>query len=192
MQIHTQAFNQQLASLYKTYSAKVLATLVRLLSDFDLAEEAMHEAFIAALETWDETKPPENPSAWLISTGRFKAIDALRRKHRFGALQTDVQMLIEELEEYNQGMSQQSIEDDQLRMIFTCCHPAIDPQIQIPLTLRKVCGLSTEEIASAFLISPATLAQRIVRGKIKFAKLTFRLLSLNSAIFLSDSRVCCR
>jgi RNA polymerase sigma-70 factor, ECF subfamily len=159
--------NQQLTQLYKDHSGKVLATLVRLLGDFDLAEEAMHEAFSLALESWDKQGVPANATAWLISTGRFKAIDSLRRKHRFGELEIDVQRLIDEIEEHNQRLSQQDIEDDQLRLIFTCCHPAIDPQIQIPLTLREVCGLSTEQIASAFLVSPSTMAQRIVRGKNK-------------------------
>jgi len=167
--------NQQLSQLYKEQSGKVLATLVRLLGNFELAEEAMHEAFSVALESWAEKGIPANPTPWLISTARFKAIDSLRRNKRFGELETDIQQLINELEEYNQDVSQQDIEDDQLRMIFTCCHPAIDPQIQIPLTLREVCGLTTEEIASAYLVSPSTMAQRIVRGKnkIRQAKIPF-------------------
>jgi len=167
--------NLQLSQLYKQHSGKVLATLVRLLGDFDLAEEAMHEAFSVALATWDTQGIPTNPTAWLISTGRFKAIDNLRRKKRFSELATDIQQQIDELEEHNQHVSQQDIEDDQLRLIFTCCHPAIDPQIQIPLTLREVCGLSTDEIASAFLVSSSTMAQRIVRGKNKIqqAKIPF-------------------
>jgi RNA polymerase sigma-70 factor (ECF subfamily) len=140
-----------------------------------LAEEAMHEAFSVALGTWDTQGIPANPTAWLISTGRFKAIDSLRRKKRFAEFENDLQSQIDELDEHHQSLSQQDIEDDQLRMIFTCCHPAIDPQIQIPLTLREVCGLSTEEIASAFLVSPSTMAQRIVRGKNKIqqAKIPF-------------------
>ena len=172
----TASFNQQLSQLYKDHSGKVLATLVRLLGDFDLAEEAMHEAFSVALESWDSQGMPANPTAWLISTGRFKAIDNLRRKKRFAEFENDLQRQIDELEEHNLALSQQDIEDDQLRMIFTCCHPAIDPQIQIPLTLREVCGLSTEEIASAFLVSPSTMAQRIVRGKNKIqqAKIPLR------------------
>ena len=167
--------NQQLSLLYKQHSGKVLATLVRLLGDFDLAEEAMHEAFSVALESWDKQGMPANPTAWLISTGRFKSIDNLRRKKRFAEFENDLQNQIDELDEHHQSLSQQDIEDDQLRMIFTCCHPAIDPQIQIPLTLREVCGLSTEEIASAFLVSPSTMAQRIVRGKNKIqqAKIPF-------------------
>lgn len=159
--------NWQLSQLYKEQSGKVLATLVRLIGDFELAEEAMHEAFSVALESWAKKGIPTNPTPWLISTARFKAIDSLRRNKRFSELETDIQQLIHELEEYNQEIGQQEIEDDQLRMIFTCCHPAIAPQIQIPLTLREVCGLSTEEIASAYLVSPSTMAQRIVRGKNK-------------------------
>jgi RNA polymerase sigma-70 factor (ECF subfamily) len=181
----TPAINQQLSQLYKDHSGKVLATLVRLLGDFDLAEEAMHEAFSLALESWHKQGMPANPTAWLISTGRFKAIDSLRRKKRFGELTTDIQRLIDELEEHQQNLSQQDIEDDQLRLIFTCCHPAIDPQVQIPLTLREVCGLSTEEIASAFLVYPSTMAQRIVRGKNKIqqTKIPFVITELSE---LSD------
>jgi len=164
------AINQQLSQLYKEQSGKVLATLVRLLGDFELAEEAMHEAFSVALDSWGNKGIPANPTPWLISTARFKAIDTLRRNKRFSELEADVQQLISELEEYNHEVSKQDIEDDQLRMIFTCCHPAIDPKIQIPLTLREVCGLSTEEIASAYLVSPSTMAQRIVRGKNKIQK----------------------
>lgn len=167
--------NKQLSQFYKEQSGKVLATLVRLLGDFDLAEEAMHEAFSVALVSWEKHGIPENRAAWLISTGRFKAIDSLRRKKRIGELEGDIQRLLDELEEHNQTLNQQDIEDDQLRMIFTCCHPSIDPKIQVPLTLREVCGLSTEEIASAFLVSPSTMAQRIVRGKnkIKQANIPF-------------------
>lgn len=159
--------DSELTALYKQHSRKVLATLVRLLGDFDLAEEAVHEAFALALVTWRTDGIPKNPTAWLISTGRFKAIDIIRRNQRFGALQSDLQQLISEIEEHNLALSQQDIEDDQLRMIFTCCHPAIDAKVQVPLTLREVCGLTTEEIASAFLVPVATMAQRIVRGKHK-------------------------
>lgn len=161
------AVGEELASVYKENSAKVLGVLIRLLNDFELAEEAMHEAFATAIESWDEQGKPANPSAWLISTARFKAIDIIRRRARFGDLQPDLLQLIEEIEEHNLSLAERDIEDDQLRLIFTCCHPAIDPKIQVPLTLREVCGLSTEEIASAFLVSPSTMAQRIVRGKAK-------------------------
>lgn len=162
-----QHVRQQLSTLYREHSSKVLSTLVRLIGDWDLAEEAMHESFVVAMERWKEQEPPDNPTAWLISTARFKAIDIIRRNKRFHELQTDIELLIHNLNEHNEQRAQQDIEDDQLRLIFTCCHPAIDAKIQVPLTLREVCGLTTEEIASAFLTSPATLAQRIVRGKRK-------------------------
>lgn len=161
------AVKQHLADLYKQHSGKVLATLIRLIGDFELAEEAMHEAFATAMETWGEQGIPEKPTAWLISTGRFKAIDIIRRKTRLGELEPDLQQRASEIEEHNEQQAEQDIEDDQLRLIFFCCHPAIDLKIQIPLTLREVCGLTTEEIASAFLVSPSTMAQRIVRGKAK-------------------------
>lgn len=161
------AVKQHLADLYKQHSGKVLATLIRLVGDFELAEEAMHEAFATAMETWSEQGIPEKPTAWLISTGRFKAIDIIRRKTRLGELEPDLQQLASEIEEHNEQQAEQDIEDDQLRLIFVCCHPAIDLKVQIPLTLREVCGLTTEEIASAFLVSPPTMAQRIVRGKAK-------------------------
>lgn len=156
-----------LDQLYKKNSSKVLGTLIRLLGDFDLAEEAMHEAFVTAIETWAEQGVPGNPTSWLVSTGRFKAIDIIRRRTRFGELEPDLQMLLDEIEEHNLSLAERDIEDDQLRLIFTCCHPAIDSKIQVPLTLREVCGLTTEEIASAFLVSSSTMAQRIVRGKAK-------------------------
>ncbi|OMH25796.1 RNA polymerase sigma factor [Motiliproteus sp. MSK22-1] len=167
----------ELSQLYKNNSGKVLATLVRLIGDFDLAEEAMHEAFLSAVETWSKQGIPENPGSWLISTGRFKAIDIIRRKKRFGELQPALQQFLNEVESHNVSLTQQDIEDDQLRLIFICCHPAIDPNIQIPLTLREVCGLTTEEIASAFLVSPSTMAQRIVRGKnkIRAARIPFAI-----------------
>ena len=167
--------SQQLAQLYKDNSGKVLATLIRLVGNFDLAEEAMHEAFVAAIETWGTQGRPANPISWLISTGRFKAIDIIRRKKRFSDLESGLQQLASEIEDHNAAVSNHDIEDDQLRLIFICCHPAIDPKVQIPLTLREVCGLTTEEIASAYLQSPATMAQRIVRGKAKIrdAKIPF-------------------
>jgi RNA polymerase sigma-70 factor (ECF subfamily) len=152
---------------YRTESRRVFASLVRLLGDFDLAEEALHEAFAAAMERWPREGVPESPRAWLVSTGRFKAIDALRRRGRFDELHLDVARRLEDIAESNAIKASEAIEDDRLRLIFTCCHPAIDPKVQVPLTLREVCGLSTEEIASGFLTAPATMAQRIVRGKAK-------------------------
>lgn len=153
--------------LYRTESRRVFASLVRLLRDFDLAEEAMHEAFAAAAEKWPEEGVPENPRAWLVSTGRFRAIDAIRRHRRFDDLKEEVAARFEDVAQSNAVRAGEEIEDDRLRLIFTCCHPAIDPKVQVPLTLREVCGLTTEEIASAFLTNAATMAQRIVRGKSK-------------------------
>jgi RNA polymerase sigma-70 factor, ECF subfamily len=153
-------------ALYRSESGRVLATLVRLLGDLDLAEESMHEAFAAALESWTLAGIPEKPRPWLISTARFKAIDAMRRRARFDGAQRDLALYMEarisEAPEENE-----EIEDDRLRLIFTCCHPALPPEAQVALTLREICGLTTEEIARAFLVTPATLAQRIVRAKTK-------------------------
>jgi RNA polymerase sigma-70 factor (ECF subfamily) len=165
-------FSEQISTtietLYRSESGRVLATLVRLLGDLDLAEEAMHEAFAAALESWPQTGTPQNPRPWLISTARFKAIDAIRRRARFDATQKDLVAHMES--RVNQASldvdnNDDEIEDDRLRLIFTCCHPALPPEGQVSLTLREVCGLTTEEIARAFLVTPATLAQRIVRAK---------------------------
>jgi len=149
--------------LYRTESGRILATLVRLLGDIDVAEEAMHEAFAAALDTWPRSGVPDNPRPWLISTARFKAIDGMRRRARFGSAQSDLTLYLERINEASP--EDDEIEDDRLRLIFTCCHPALPPEAQIALTMREVCGLTTEEIARAFLIRPATLAQRIVRAK---------------------------
>jgi len=144
----------------------VLATLVRLLGDLDLAEESMHEAFAAALESWPQSGIPENPRPWLISTARFKAIDGMRRRARFDATQRDLALHMEA--RINEAsLDDEEIEDDRLRLIFTCCHPALPLEGQVALTLREVCGLTTEETARAFLVTPATLAQRIVRAKAK-------------------------
>ena len=153
--------------LYRCESRKVFATLVRLLGDFDLAEEVTHEAFAAAMQQWPEQGTPANATSWLISTGRFRAVDMLRRRARLSQLQPEVVRRFSEIEASNQSMAEQDIKDDRLRLIFTCCHPAIDPKVQIPLTLREVCGLTTEEIAHAFLTTPPSMAQRIVRGKAK-------------------------
>ena len=153
-------------TLYRTESGRILATLVRLLGDIDVAEEAMHEAFAAALDTWPQAGVPENPRPWLISTARFKAIDGMRRRARFDSAQTD---LVLNLEAHisQTPYEDEEIEDDRLRLIFTCCHPALPPEARVALTLREVCGLTTEEIAKAFLITPSSLAQRIVRAKTK-------------------------
>src|SRR5579859_4728123 len=151
-------------TLYRSESGRVLATLVRLLGDLDLAEEAMHEAFAAALDSWPQTGIPDNPRPWLISTGRFKAIDGMRRRALFDGAQRDLAAHSEA--RINEApLDEEEIEDDRLRLIFTCCHPALPPEKQVALTLREVCGLTTEEIARAFLVTPATLAQRIVRAK---------------------------
>jgi RNA polymerase sigma-70 factor (ECF subfamily) len=155
-------------TLYRSESGRVLATLVRLLGDLDVAEEAMHEAFAAALESWPQTGIPDKPRPWLISTARFKAIDGMRRRARFDGAQTDLIAHIEaRINEAPPGEYEdnEEIEDDRLRLIFTCCHPSLPPEGQVALTLREVCGLTTEEIARAFLVTPATLAQRIVRAK---------------------------
>ncbi|HEY3453285.1 MAG TPA: RNA polymerase sigma factor [Bryobacteraceae bacterium] len=156
--------SKTIETLYGSESGRILATLVRLLGDLDLAEEAMHEAFAAALDTWPQTGIPEKPRPWLISTARFKAIDAMRRRARFDAAQRDLALHLEA--RINEASNEdEEIEDDRLRLIFICCHPALPPEGQVALTLREVCGLTTEEIARAFLVTPATLAQRIVRAK---------------------------
>ena len=163
--------NKTIETLYRSESGRVLATLVRLLGDLDLAEEAMHEAFAAALESWPQIGIPDNPRPWLISTARFKAIDAMRRRARFNGVQRDLiarmESRVNDAPSGNGETEDEEIEDDRLRLIFTCCHPALPPEAQIALTLREVCGLTTEEIARAFLVTPATLAQRIVRAKAK-------------------------
>jgi len=163
--------SKTIETLYRTESGRVLATLVRLLGDLDLAEESMHEAFAAALDTWPKTGIPEKPRPWLISTARFKAIDAIRRRARFDGAQRDlvahIESRVNEASGKNEGITDEEIEDDRLRLIFTCCHPSLPPEGQVALTLREICGLTTEEIARAFLTTPATLAQRIVRAKAK-------------------------
>jgi RNA polymerase sigma-70 factor, ECF subfamily len=162
--------SRAIETLYRSESGRVLATLVRLLGDLDLAEEAMHEAFAAALESWPKTGIPDRPRPWLISTARFKAIDGMRRRARFDRTQRDFALYTEaRLNEACPGEDEddEEIEDDRLRLIFTCCHPALPPEGQVALTLREICGLTTEEIARAFLVTPATLAQRIVRAKTK-------------------------
>lgn len=159
--------HRQAEAVYRNESRRVLATLIRLLGDFELAEEALHDAFAAAIEQWPRDGIPSNPRAWLVSAGRFKAIDNIRRRVRFDASQ---QQLIDQID-LEAGdparVDLDGVEDDRLRLIFTCCHPALTPDAQIALTLREVCGLTTEEIARAFLTPPSTLAQRIVRAKAK-------------------------
>jgi RNA polymerase sigma-70 factor (ECF subfamily) len=161
--------SQTIETLYRSESGRVLATLVRLLGDLDLAEESMHEAFAAALESWTLAGIPAKPRPWLISTARFKAIDAMRRRARFNGAERDLVAHMESRVNHAPGgngeIGDEEIEDDRLRLIFTCCHPALPPEGQVALTLREICGLTTEEIARAFLVTPATLAQRIVRAK---------------------------
>ncbi|MDE3057982.1 MAG: RNA polymerase sigma factor, partial [Bacteroidota bacterium] len=165
---------QTLEKIYSAESRRILATLIRLLGDFDVAEDALHDAFAAAAEQWQKEGVPENPRAWLVSTGRFKAIDTMRRRARFvpdeQKSDSSFERLTEQLEADPFDIAAQidkGIEDDELRLIFTCCHPALSPDARIALTLREVCGLTTEEIAHAFLTAPTTLAQRIVRAKTK-------------------------
>jgi RNA polymerase sigma-70 factor (ECF subfamily) len=153
-------------AVYRAESRRVLATLIRLLGDFDLAEEAMHEAFASAVAQWPQEGMPANPRAWLVSAGRFRAIDVIRRRARFDASLED---LARQFDTHTPpaGQDGEEVADDRLRLIFTCCHPALPPEAQVALTLREVCGLTTEEIASAFLVPSSTLAQRIVRAKAK-------------------------
>jgi len=156
-----------IADLYRDQHRRVLAAVLSLIGDFDLAEDAVQEAFLAATVQWPAEGVPANPVAWLVSSARFKAIDAIRRRKTQRELEPELVSRIAAIQATNGAVSEREIEDDQLRLILTCCHPALDPQIQVALTLREVCGLTTEAIAAAFLIPPATLAQRIVRGKAK-------------------------
>ena len=163
---------QQIDAIYRRESRRVLATLIRVLGDFDLAEEALHEAFFVAVQRWPEDGVPDNPRAWLVSTGRFKAIDRLRRQSRFTPL---LEAQADALEAA--PWSDEDVEDDRLRLVFTCCHPALAADAQVALTLREICDLSTEAIAHAFLATPTTIAQRIVRakGKIREARIPYQV-----------------
>ncbi len=163
----TKQARETIDEVYRSESRQVLATLIRLLKDFDLAEEALHEAFTAAVQQWPQSGVPANPRAWLVSTGRFKAIDGMRRRARFDASLNELAQHIETTTSDPTEYDAEHIEDDRLRLIFTCCHPSLRPEAQLALTLREVCGLTTEEVARAFLSSPTTLAQRIVRAKAK-------------------------
>jgi RNA polymerase sigma-70 factor, ECF subfamily len=158
---------EMVEAVYRSDSRRVLATLIRLLGDFDLAEEALHDAFAAAAEQWPRDGSPANPRAWLISAGRFKAIDGLRRRARFDASQAELAARLDAAADEPAIGDDEGLEDDRLRLIFTCCHPALTPDAQVALTLREVCGLTTEEIAHAFLAATSTVAQRIVRAKAK-------------------------
>ena len=164
----------RIEAIYRQESRRVLATLIRLLGDFDRAEEALHDAFAAAVQQWPREGVPDNPRAWLVSAGRFKAIDAMRRRARFDA---SLRLLAEQLERSPDAAEVDEMEDDRLRLIFTCCHPALQPDARVALTLREVCDLTTEQIARAFLAAPATVAQRIVRAKAKIreAKLPYHV-----------------
>jgi RNA polymerase sigma-70 factor (ECF subfamily) len=166
-ELTTQQLHHVIDDIYREESRRVFATLIRLLGDFDLAEDALHDAFAAAMRQWPRDGIPDNPRAWLVSAGRFKAIDVVRRRNRFDA---SLPLLAEQIEENTTDefdLDDENIVDDRLRLIFTCCHPALSPEARIALTMREVCGLTTEEIARAFLTTAPTLAQRIVRAKAK-------------------------
>jgi len=171
------AVAEQIDAIYRGESRRVFATLVRLLGDFELAEEALHDAFASAVEQWPREGVPTNPRAWLVSAGRFKAIDTIRRRARYNASLSELAEQLDASSHKNAPTESADVEDDRLRLIFTCCHPALSPEGQVALTLREVCGLTTEEIASAFLTAPPTLAQRIVRAKSKIrdAKIPYQV-----------------
>ena len=160
-------WREKVDDVYRTESRRVFATLIRLLGDFDVAEDALHDAFTAALRQWPRDGIPANPRAWLVSTGRFKAIDGIRRRARFDASLVTLAEQLDTSADFELLEESEGVEDDRLRLIFTCCHPALSPEARVALTLREICGLTTEEIARAFLTTPPTLAQRIVRAKAK-------------------------
>ena len=163
----TEQVRKIVETVYRSESRQVLATLIRLLGDFETAEEALHDAFAVAVEQWARDGVPANPRAWLVSTGRFKAIDGIRRRARHDASLEELAKRLETSTSDPDEWNDEHVEDDRLRLIFTCCHPALSPEAQVAMTLREVCGLSTEEVAQAFLTKPATIAQRIVRAKTK-------------------------
>jgi RNA polymerase sigma-70 factor (ECF subfamily) len=165
--MNEEQIRQKVEAIYQSESRRVLATLIRLLKDFDLAEDALHDAFAAAMVQWGRDGVPANPRAWLVSTGRFKAIDHLRRRAKFDASLTDLADQLNAETNEHPELENTDVNDDQLRLIFTCCHPALSPDARVALTLREVCGLTTEEIARAYLSTPPTIAQRIVRAKAK-------------------------
>ena len=176
-QISAHQAREKVDEVYRTESRRVFATLIRLLGDFELAEEALQDAFAAAAEQWPQSGVPANPRAWLVSAGRFKAIDAMRRRARFDASLEQIADRLDARISSTADQDDEGVEDDRLRLMFTCCHPALAPEAQVALTLREVCGLTTEEIASAFLVAPPTLAQRIVRAKAKIrdARIPYQL-----------------
>ena len=176
----TQSARESVEAVYRAQSRRVFATLVRVLGDFDLAEEALHDAFAAAIETWPRDGIPDNPRAWLVSAGRFRAIDALRRRVRHDASLTHIAEQLKQTGDDDGDRlepDEQHLEDDRLRLIFTCCHPALPAEARAALTLREVCGLTTEEIARAYLATPPAIAQRIVRAKnkIRDAKIPYQI-----------------
>jgi RNA polymerase sigma-70 factor (ECF subfamily) len=172
-----QQAREAIDAVYRAESRRVLATLIRLIGDFDLAEDAMQEAFSAALQQWPRDGVPTSPRAWLVSAGRFKAIDSIRRRERFNASLPEIAERLDAEACASADWDEKSVDDDRLRLIFTCCHPALSSEAQVAMTLREVCGLTTEEIARAFLTPPATLAQRIVRAKAKIrnAKIPYKV-----------------
>ena len=184
-----QLVQKTVEEVYLAESRRVLATLIRLLGEFDLAEEAMHDAFASAVEQWSRDGIPSNPRAWLVSAGRFKAIDVIRRRTRFDASLPKLAIRPEASPDPEAEVGEGSVEDDRLRLIFTCCHPALSSSTQIALTLREVCGLTTEAIATAFLTTPSTIAQRIVRGKAKIrdAKIPYKVPSIDDLPARLDS-----